>query len=422
MASDGSNNSVRVAELLEEASQLLRTTSACSTSSTSQSSSTTLSRAQRMIQQSASSGVFRRLNRNERLRAACHPYNGTSNTRTPSSLLKNDKQMKKSTKLVEKPIEFGLLDAQNDEDNDAGPVYMKWDSVVASGMILVNENDGEEAIRFKIKEALKGSFPLIGSHDFDFVKVRRKQISKMNLAPGIEYSYSLIKKMAGQGLLYLKIKEEFRFAIQGNDNKEDKENDDKLPIFQTAPTVTNTTASCSSSACYTTTKPPGQDDVIDLTARNDNCEKIDKTINELIEKKIVDPVEILRFLQKNLQEGRPLDLSSLTDFDENFNSQVGQTNYLSIDRNNLLESTFLELESITNYFLTYEIDFMGEEAKDLGGPRREWFKLCNNAIKLKYFDDGLRDLFAEKYFFVGILMGAALLQGGQLPRYIPHFG
>ena len=43
---------------------------------------------------------------------------------------------------------------------------MKWDSVIANEMFLLNENDNEEAIRQSIRESLKSKFPVIGSNDF----------------------------------------------------------------------------------------------------------------------------------------------------------------------------------------------------------------------------------------------------------------
>lgn len=55
---------------------------------------------------------------------------------------------------------------------------------------------------------------------------------------------------------------------------------------------------------------------------------------------------------------------------------------------------------------------MGEKARDLGGPRKEWIRLMNLAIKEKYFDHGLREHLSDDYFYVGIMMGIALLQNG----------
>lgn len=77
---------------------------------------------------------------------------------------------------------------------------IKWDSVVANGIIMATESDLEAVIRSKTRDSLKVSFPLLGPNDFDFVKVRRKQISNMGLALGMEYSYTVIKKLAGQGI------------------------------------------------------------------------------------------------------------------------------------------------------------------------------------------------------------------------------
>ena len=56
---------------------------------------------------------------------------------------------------------------------------------------------------------------------------------------------------------------------------------------------------------------------------------------------------------------------------------------------------------------------MGEKAKDLGGPRKEWIRLLNLSIKEKYFDHGLRQYLADDYCYMGI----ALLQNGQLPTF-----
>ena len=92
---------------------------------------------------------------------------------------------------------------------------MKWGSVVANGMLSLNENDNEEAIRQSIiKESLSNKFPVIGSNDFEFVKVRQKKISPVEQGPGIEYSFAVVKKMAGQGLLYVRIKRGYEFVYE----------------------------------------------------------------------------------------------------------------------------------------------------------------------------------------------------------------
>ena len=99
----------------------------------------------------------------------------------------------------------------------------------------------------------------------------------------------------------------------------------------------------------------------------------------------------MKFLQKIFVKGRPLDVADINI------SAEGETNYICVDPENILQSTFAELESITDYRVTFEVDFLGEMAKDYG-PRKEWIALVNKAIK-KYFDNGLRDLLADEYFF-----------------------
>jgi hypothetical protein len=46
-----------------------------------------------------------------------------------------------------------------------------------------------------------------------------------------------------------------------------------------------------------------------------------------------------------------------------------------------------------------------QQAQDYGGPRKEFFRLILQEVKEKYFNNGLRDLLAEEYVTVGIIMG-----------------
>ncbi|XP_048585046.1 uncharacterized protein LOC116620729 isoform X2 [Nematostella vectensis] len=59
-------------------------------------------------------------------------------------------------------------------------------------------------------------------------------------------------------------------------------------------------------------------------------------------------------------------------------------------------------------------------AKDLGGPRKEWIRLMNCAIKEKYFDQGLRQYLSDDHYYVGIMIGIALLRNGQLPAFMQN--
>ena len=86
-------------------------------------------------------------------------------------------------------------------------------------------------------------------------------------------------------------------------------------------------------------------------------------------------MEILRVLQKELLQGRDLDVTSESELME------GETNYICIDRHDILKTAFTELASIENFHITFEVDFMGKKARDLGGPRKEWIRLMNLAVK-----------------------------------------
>ena len=128
----------------------------------------------------------------------------------------------------------------------------------------------------------------------------------------------------------------------------------------------------------------------------------------------INPVELLRFLQKEIVVGRVLDIVELDAVN------AGETNHISIDRDAILETTFSEFQYITNFMTTFQVDFMGEESYHLRGPRKEWINLMNKAMYNKYFEHGLRDLLSDEYLNVGVMMAIAVFQNGQLPTYVPE--
>ena len=67
---------------------------------------------------------------------------------------------------------------------------------------------------------------------------------------------------------------------------------------------------------------------------------------------------------------------------------TGETNFIIVDRDRVLETTFSELRFISDFRITFGVDFMMEKAKDMGGPRLEWIELMNQEMKRKYFDYG----------------------------------
>ena len=82
-------------------------------------------------------------------------------------------------------------------------------------------------------------------------------------------------------------------------------------------------------------------------------------IVEIYEKAFIDPFQIFHFLQKKLTKGHHLNIVDLTQKPE------GETNYISVVHDRILEITFSELKYISDYTITFEVDFMGELAKNL---------------------------------------------------------
>ena len=88
---------------------------------------------------------------------------------------------------------------------------------------------------------------------------------------------------------------------------------------------------------------------------------VSSLIVDLHHNAFIDPEAILPFLQKKLTKGPDLNIVDLS-------QEAGETNYISADRDKILETTFSELKYINEYSITFEVGFMDELARDLGGP------------------------------------------------------
>lgn len=91
----------------------------------------------------------------------------------------------------------------------------------------------------------------------------------------------------------------------------------------------------------------------------DNADKsLDEIVNKTVilcqERKLETPVEILRCFQQNLVTGRSLEVTSAIECNE------GETNFIMVDRNNLLETAFEEIKSLQDYRKTLQVQFYGE--------------------------------------------------------------
>eukprot|EP00794_Sanderia_malayensis_P001678 gene1678-1871_t len=398
----------------------------------------TLGRARSMIQQASSSGLLRRLSRTERLRSTA--------TATMSSVSKPPKK----PKLEEtRPFEFVLMNFGEDHDVEK---VISDDFIAFRGFIQLNTTDKEPGIRTKIASAIKTQFPLVEAHDLIFLKATRRKLASVVSAEGFSYDYKQVK-LCGQGAICVMLKPEFSFMLETTSLEDDVE---CLPASSANSLSTSTVSSANilpqntnstliskenmtvpsalesfegdttgpSDGSQSTTS--NQDEFLNnatgmlddtSTHSNTSCDKsLDGAIKACIayckEKEISEPVEILRQVQKYVITGRKLEP---TDESEALD---GTTNFILIDRHNVLVTAFDELKAMkTDPRLTLEVSFYGENAQDFGGPRKEFFNLAVGEIKAKYFDKGWREHLTEDYEMVGLILAMSMLQSGILPKF-----
>ncbi|CAH3018815.1 unnamed protein product [Porites evermanni] len=411
-----------------------------------------VSRARAIMHQSTTRGLYSRLNSRERLRAS-----SSSN----SAPVKSKRAKVESNKV----FEFVLLrlDDEDDEELNSDSVHSdSWmltdESTVLRGFVTLSSEDNEEAIRKALSDAIQMKYPAVASNDLVFLKANRRRITQpVNCH---EYSFKQVKSLAGQGAIYLRLKHGFGFLLdnQGSDNSSLKDNDvsnhteRSMPISTLQPPqrpqegsnhtqssplsipqgsqVSSNHTQCRPVSTLQPTEGP-QADLSDqsflITGQsNENLNAIpvvsfanlEAAVGECIsickKDNVCNPVEILRCAQKLIVQGRPLDVNSP---DQPLD---GETNFVSIDRFNILESAMEEFKDFQNPRLTLEVSFYGEQAHDAGGPRKEFFRLCLKEIQQKLFENGLRELMAEEYEFAGTIMALSILQNGPTPRFIPE--
>ena len=195
---------------------------------------------------------------------------------------------------------------------------------------MLNEEDSEESDRNSIKESASRKFPIMGPNDFEFVKVHQMKITKLELHPNTEYNCSVVKKIAGQGLLYVKVRERYEF-IYGESNGDSDENL-LVSSFSSVPSgdqnnETNQSVANGEQAddsdpavahvheektaegtneVETTDKPCESGTP---TSAVDELDPYNCLIQEITAREMTDPVEILKFLQGHLIKGRQSDVA-----------------------------------------------------------------------------------------------------------------
>ena len=129
----------------------------------------------------------------------------------------------------------------------------------------------------------------------------------------------------------------------------------------------------------------------------------------------MDPVTILGLYAKEFLRGRRLDISSLTEVPSERTD--GDTQPIFVSRQTLFEDIMDELfrMDVVDFSLPMEVTFMGEEADDMGGPRRELLVAMMQNIKDKFFVEkehawilqptDVGSAFKRLYYAAGIIIG-----------------
>ena len=294
-----------------------------------------------MLRNSSSTGLCRRLKRPERLRATSSTSYQQGSKAT--SVSGNSKKAKKE----DKAIEFALLRCWDDDDEEEEPHSLKWDSVIAEGMLILNEDDDEVSVRKKVSFALGNKFSLLGANDFEFVKVKQKRILILELGPGTEYNYPVVKKMLRwldkvyDGSENVDNNENSGFVQGQKENESPRQEEQNPPVLEPSSVQLQVplqqagdTAGIGTGRETPTISEPGQ------KVQPSEADDFFSTVVNEFPSMIVEPKEMLRYLQKKIVKGRPLDIIDLSAVLE------GDVNYITVDRENILETTFEELKNV----------------------------------------------------------------------------
>ena len=137
---------------------------------------------------------------------------------------------------------------------------------------------------------------------------------------------------------------------------------------------------------------------------------VDAIVDYCKQNNITNPIEILRVSQKCIVQGRKLEI------EDPATENVGPTNFLAIDRYNVFETAREEIQLIEpgDIRKTLEVSFYDELAKDLGGPRKEFFELFLQSTESTYFKQGMREDLSEDYILIGTIIALSFLQNGPI--------
>lgn len=84
------------------------------------------------------------------------------------------------------------------------------------------------------------------------------------------------------------------------------------------------------------------------------CDVVKQAIQHCVSEGIANPVEILKYMQSIIVTGRRLEVGDISQCNE------GLTNFILVDRSNILETAFDEIRTIKDLRPTLEVQFYDE--------------------------------------------------------------
>lgn len=352
-----------------------------------------------MITNASQSGAMRGLNQRERFRSTPYP------SKKPSETLKK--------------VKFVLVRNCNATEQN---ITISDEIIILRGLVELQSSFKEADIRKSLIEAIKGSYPLLNEDDFVFMMATRRTLTEP--VTSCEFDFNSIKLLIGQGSLYVMLKERKDFLLKNSFSSDEdllstnalERNGDQEPLEVNGNQQESLEINGNQELVEINNANDSGDEVIDASTFFTQCQnelELDKVIILIADyckrKDITNPVEILRIIQKCRVQGRKLEIEDPT------MENVGPTNFLAIDRYNIFKTTKDEMGLIGENDIrkTLEISFYDEFAKDLGGPRKEFFEIFLQSVENSHFKPEMRDL-SEDYVLIGTMIALSFLQNGPI--------
>jgi hypothetical protein len=220
----------------------------------------------------------------------------------------------------------------------AEKVELEKNRRVISGFDIDRKWDASN-LQLQLSNLLTGELTGIS---FEIVKNCSGTLVTPNIPVGKEIDAKLLlKSIAPAGCVYIRLLEELQSCSDPFNEQ------DEIPMDNTifTPEIDGTddslisTVDLSQSTCAgPSTITSAENTQPELPAEVKCPFDIESVINGVKEQDLSNPVEVLRFIQQQIVSGRALDVYSLEEIME------GETNYITVDRDQILESTFSELE------------------------------------------------------------------------------